>query len=130
MGHQCAKLFGSHRIAAKILQADDPKAVNRLVQTLPDLDPRVWKKYELGINFTGFMYAMRQNDDFAEALLETGNRDIIHLTTDKDHGVGVKSKEEFESGHQDLVYNNKLGRLMMMVRRDLRAEQVGEELQG
>ncbi|MCY8549413.1 NADAR family protein [Bacillus haynesii] len=116
-----AKLFGAHKIASKILEANSPKECKALGRSrqIP-FNEEVWLKNRERI------YKEVLKDKFSHphakiAILLTGNRMLVEASPyDKIWGIGLSESNPDAENPEKWKGLNLLGRVLMEVRSELR----------
>ena len=113
------------KTAALILTVMDPKQHKELGRQITGFDQKRWdvKKYKFMLNVLWHKFS--QNRDYVEALLATGNKQLVEASkVDPIWGIKMGAKEFIKKGEDmtNVKGQNLLGKALMEVRTRLRQE--------
>ena len=115
-----ARLFKDEENLEKILTASSPALAKKLGRLVKNFEVGVWNDNSFEIVTKGNFEKFKQNPDYKEFLLKTGNKVIVEASPfDKIWGIGMKQQNE--KIHNPLLWNglNLLGFALMKVRDEL-----------
>ncbi len=123
MMYSKAILFADLFIASKILSSTSPREQKDLGRRVTGYDDNIWATERLDIVSYGLYYKFIHNPEFAQQLLNTGDRIMVEASPyDKIWGVGLKEDDDAILDDQLWKGQNLLGKAMMHVRGKLRGE--------
>ena len=114
-----ALLMGDDEVAEKILATKGPAEAKALGREVKNWDQQVWVENCDGVVERGNLLKFSQNQRLKEILLGTGNREIVE-TSPNDRVWGVGFDTEHALDNVDEWGENKLGKVLMRVRDQLR----------
>jgi len=114
-----AILFNDNVAATKILAAKDPKVQKALGRTVRNFDQKVWDKEALPLMVTVLTAKFLQNDDYAQGLLDTGDKLLVESSPlDALWGVKMTAQQCIAAGEDPKCWKGKnwLGIALTQVR--------------
>ena len=115
-----SKLFGDEEISKRILESKDIVEVKRLGGKVRNFDEKLWNEKKEKYMFLLVLSKFSNNERLKEMLLNSGNKEIVECSVfDKEWGCGIGVDRFFENGCE-LKGKNKLGKVLMKVREELR----------
>ncbi|KAI4837003.1 hypothetical protein E4T44_08315 [Aureobasidium sp. EXF-8845] len=128
MMYRKAITFNDPDIAAKIAAAKYPNEQKQLGRHVHNFNPKVWDQVKLGIVERGNYLKFTQNENFKQRLLGTGDKLLVEASEDDDiWSIGHKASDA-KKVSRDEWGQNLLGIALMNVRKRIRAEDAGEEV--
>lgn len=123
MMFQKAKLFKDEEIASKIIETKfNPKAVKSLGKKVKNFNQNKWDEEKVEIVSKGNFLKFSQNEDLKKYLLKTNNLILVEASPfDKIWGIGLSESEAMISDPNKWG-ENLLGKCLMNVREELKAE--------
>lgn len=118
-----ARLFKDEENLEKILTAPSPALAKKLGRLVKNFNVQIWSERSFEIVTKGNLEKFKQNSDYKEFLLQTGNKVIVEASPfDKIWGIGMKQQNE--KIHNPLLWNglNLLGFALMKARDELLRE--------
>jgi ribA/ribD-fused uncharacterized protein len=105
---------------SKILQERCPKAQKSLGKTVHNYSHSTWMSSVDEIVIRGLRAKFGQNKHLEKFLLETENNQLAEASFDKTWGVGLSLRDPKIWEASNHTGSNKLGKLLMQVRAELR----------
>lgn len=122
MAHK-ARLFRDDETASRILMAQSPKDVKRLGREVRGFDATAWDDKKLPIVQEGSFHKFRQNADFLDYLLSTGDLILVEASpVDRVWGIGLAANDAKASNPALWKGENLLGFALMHARQQLNAD--------
>ena len=115
---QKARLFDPD-MTEKIMTAESPAKCKRLGRQVKNFDAEAWGSKCEDMVYPGILEKFRQNEDIKEVLLSTGDA-LLAEAKDKEWGCGLYKKDAEKIDPAEWPGKNRLGRLLMRVRDELR----------
>lgn len=116
---QKAKLFGDDEMFEAIMKSDCPREQKGMGRRVSGFDDKVWQANCETIVRQGNLLKFGQNERLQQLLLDTGELQMVEASPfDKIWGVGVSMKKAGD--RSKWKGENKLGRILDVVRSDLR----------
>ena len=109
-----------------ILQTMSPKEQKSLGRSVVGFEDASWDEVKSEVVLMGNLAKFRRSKDLRKLLLDTGDRLLVEAASnDRVWGIGFNAK--YAMGNRDAWGENRLGKLLMEVRRILREEKSKEE---
>ena len=114
-----ALLMGHDEVAEKILASKGPAEAKALGREVKNFEQQVWDENCDGVVERSNLLKFSQNQRLKEVLLGTGNREIVETSpNDRTWGIGFDTEHALDN--VDKWGENKLGKVLMKVRDQLR----------
>ena len=115
-----ALLMGDDEIAEKILATSGPAEAKALGREVSNFDQEVWDENCDGVVEKGNLLKFQQDQKLKDILLATGDRMLVETSpNDKVWGIGFNTEDAL--GNESEWGDNKLGKALMKVRKQLAA---------
>ncbi|WDF75951.1 NADAR family protein [Mucilaginibacter sp. KACC 22773] len=112
-----AMLFGNPKISEKIIAANSPGEVKELGRQVLGFDEIIWAQKRFEIVVTGNIHKFNQHPEFAEYLINTGDRVLVEASpADTIWGIGLAQDNEDANNIYCWRGPNLLGFALMEVR--------------
>ena len=120
MMFQKASLFGNKSLAEKIIKSKDPSEQKQFGKQVKGLIPEQWDRISKGVVYIGNYAKFTQNEEYKEALLETGNKTIVEASPyDPLWGIGLGEYDPRALDPGQWQGKNWLGLVLMKVREQI-----------
>ncbi len=132
MMYQKVMMFRQYELADKIMKTDDPSECKKIGRThFPEFNSELWDKTCKTIVKRGVRAKFLQNKELLELLLGTGNKLLAECSPfDKKWGIGIDINDPDRFDASKWKGSNLLGRVLMEVREELRAEMLAVNGEG
>lgn len=116
--------FRQYELADKVMATDDPAEAKKIGRTkFKNFDDKLWTRISTPIVKRGVRAKFEQNPELSKILLSTGNVVLAECSPyDQVWGIGLSPNDERIYDTSQWQGKNKLGRILMIVREELRQE--------
>ena len=121
--HYKARLFQDEHSAARLLVADDPSTALRLGRAVTRFDAAVWREQCVEAAYVVQLAKFEQHPQYAEALLATQSRLLVHCAHHSRWGVDWRADAKAAPRRWAAGAENVLGEVLMRVRSELQSRQ-------
>lgn len=112
-----ANFFGDRAICVRAVEETDASKVKQLGRLVKNYDEAAWQCVRLGFMTYVNLMKYRQNPEFLEQLLSTGNKILVEASPyDKIWGVGLAQNDKLILDSSNWKGQNLLGIALMKVR--------------
>ena len=124
MMFQKVALFGRYDLADQIMKTDDPAECKKIAgQPFPEYNGEIWSKVKYKLVKKGIKAKFAQNEDILKVLLDTDTALLAECAPrDTEWGIGIGLNNPKHNDVSKWRGKNYLGRALMEVRGELRAE--------
>ncbi len=124
MMFQKVALFHRYDLADQIMKTDDPAKCKKIAgQPFPEYNGETWSKVKYKLVKQGIKAKFAQNEDILKVLLDTGTALLAECAPrDTEWGIGIGLNNPKHKDVSKWLGKNYLGRALMEVREELRAE--------
>lgn len=120
MMYSKAKLFGDEKIAKLILAEKDPQKQKMLGRKVSNFDYATWNKKGDFFVYTALKAKFTQNIELQKILVSTGEKVLAEASErDTKWGIGISLNNVRYFNEADWIGENRLGRLLMLVRNEI-----------
>jgi len=121
MMYQKAMLFGDSEVAQAILLTDNPKEQKDLGRLVRNYDDAKWAAVRVDVMVEGLFEKFNQNEYLKQALLDTGDTEIVEASPyDRIWGIGWAEEDPEAQDKSKWRGQNLLGIVLMKVRDKIR----------
>lgn len=121
MMYQKAMLFGDSEVAQAILLTDNPKEQKDLGRLVRNYDDAKWAAVRVDVMVEGLFEKFNQNEYLKQALLDTGDTEIVEASPyDRIWGIGWTEEDPEAQDKSKWRGQNLLGIVLMKVRDKIR----------
>jgi len=121
MMYQKAMLFGDSEVAQAILLTDNPKEQKDLGRLVRNYDDAKWAAVRVDVMVEGLFEKFNQNEYLKQALLDTGDTEIVEASPyDRIWGIGWADEDPEAQDKSKWRGQNLLGIVLMKVRDKIR----------
>jgi ribA/ribD-fused uncharacterized protein len=119
-----ARLFGDEKTAIAIMATDDPSEAKKLGRVVKDFEEIAWKEVAFEHVANAIYLQFMQNPELKQALLETGDRELVEASKDdRVWGIGyLTSEKDVALANRAKWGQNLLGKALMRVREAISLE--------
>ena len=119
-----ALTFKDNEMHTKILKTPDPKKVKALGRKVSNFDAKVWDAECYGAVLDGNRLKFTQNPELRRIILNTGSHPLAEASPrDRIWGIGLGAQQARQCDPSSWPGKNLLGRVLMQLREELRAEE-------
>ena len=118
-----ARLFEDTQTLQQILSTCDPKEIKALGRAVKNFDPVKWDAVKYDVVITANMCKFGQNLQLWQCLHDTGDAILVEASPyDTIWGIGMKEQQAKVCSPEEWKGQNLLGKALMEVRNNLKAE--------
>eukprot|EP00567_Pseudictyota_dubia_P012365 CAMPEP_0197443822 /NCGR_PEP_ID=MMETSP1175-20131217/9462_1 /TAXON_ID=1003142 /ORGANISM="Triceratium dubium, Strain CCMP147" /LENGTH=242 /DNA_ID=CAMNT_0042974505 /DNA_START=72 /DNA_END=804 /DNA_ORIENTATION=- len=130
MMHGKALLFEDGEMAELIMEAESPRKMKALGQSVRGFDEKTWKRHREDIVYRNNVAKFTQNEGLREALLATTGTLVEASPSDKIWGIGLNEDVARRTHPSQWKGLNLLGKILTRVRDEIRENSVNTQSEG